>query len=89
MCSPARSRRPVWLTSPRSSRANSATAAAVWGEDPIDITSTGNTSLRYDGTGAQWIQNWATPKVNGDTCYRAWVTFADGSTLEAFFKLKK
>ena len=59
------------------------------GEDPIDITSTGNTSLRYDGTGAQWIQNWATPKVNGDTCYRAWVTFADGSTLEAFFKLKK
>ncbi len=59
------------------------------GEDPIDITSTGNTSLRYDGTGGQWIQNWATPKVNGDTCYRAWVTFADGSTLEAFFKLKK
>jgi len=27
--------------------------------------------------------------VTGDSCYRAWVTLADGSTLEAFFKLKK
>jgi hypothetical protein len=59
------------------------------GDDPIDIVSTGNTSLRYDGTGGQWIQNWKTPSVNGDACYRAWVTFADGSSLEAFFKLRK
>jgi len=58
-------------------------------EDPVDFTTTGNTSLRYDTTAAQWIQNWATPKVNADTCYRAWVTFADGSSIEAFFKLKK
>jgi hypothetical protein len=37
----------------------------------------------------QWIQNWATPKVSQTTCYRTWVTFADGSSLEAFFQLTK
>jgi YDG domain-containing protein/Big-like domain-containing protein len=58
-------------------------------EDPVDFTTTGSTSLRYDGTAGQWIQNWKTPNVTGDSCYRAWVTLADGSTLEAFFKLKK
>jgi trimeric autotransporter adhesin len=58
-------------------------------DDPVDFTTTGSTSLRYDGTAGQWIQNWKTPNVSGDSCYRAWVTLADGSTLEAFFKLKK
>jgi hypothetical protein len=58
-------------------------------DDPVDITSTGGTTLRYDTTGLQWIQNWQTPKVNGDTCYRATVTFADSSSLSAFFKVKK
>jgi hypothetical protein len=58
-------------------------------DDPVDFTTTGNTNLRYDTTAMQWIQNWQTPKVNGDTCYRAYVTFADGSTIESFFKLKK
>jgi MBG domain (YGX type) len=59
------------------------------GEDPLEITTTGSTSLRYDGTAGQWIQNWKTPTANMETCYRAWVTFADGSSIEAFFKLKK
>jgi hypothetical protein len=59
------------------------------GEDVVEITTTGNTSLRYDTTAMQWIQNWKTPTANADTCYRAWVTFADGSSIEAFFKLKK
>jgi hypothetical protein len=59
------------------------------GDDPIDLTTTGGTTLRYDTTGMQWIQNWATPKVTADTCYRAWVTFADGSSIEAFFKLRR
>jgi hypothetical protein len=54
-----------------------------------DTTSTGQTTLRYDTTGMQWIENWATPKVTTTTCYRTWVTFADGSTLEAFFQLSK
>ena len=58
--------------------------------DPVDfVASTGQTTLRYDTTGKQWIENWATPKVAATTCYRTYVTFADGSTLEAFFQLSK
>jgi hypothetical protein len=58
--------------------------------DPVDYTTaTGQTILRYDTTGMQWIQNWATPKVSSTTCYRTYVTFADGSSLEAFFQLTK
>jgi hypothetical protein len=57
--------------------------------DPVDVTTTGGTTLRYDTTGMQWIQNWGTSKVNTTTCYRAIVTFADSSTLEAFFQLSK
>ena len=56
--------------------------------DPVDTTTTGNTSLRYDGTAGQWIQNWKTPSYSASaSCYRATVTFADKSTLSAFFKL--
>jgi len=58
-------------------------------EDLVEFTTTGNTTLRYDGTAGQWIQNWKTPTDNKESCYRAWVTFADGSSIEAFFKLKK
>jgi hypothetical protein len=54
-------------------------------EDSVDFVTTGNTTLRYDG--GQWIQNWKTP--GGTDCYRATAKFADGSTLSAFFKLKK
>jgi YDG domain len=57
--------------------------------DPVDFTSTETTSLRYDTTAKQWIQNWKTSKVTSDTCYRATVTFADGSSISAFFKLLK
>ena len=66
--------------------------AGAVGETRSRSSPTGGTTLRYDGTpgsGGQWIQNWKTPKVSGETCYRAWVTFADGSSLEAFFKLRK
>jgi hypothetical protein len=63
----------------------------VTDSDPVDFTTTaaGSTVLRYDATGMQWIYNWATPKVTQTTCYRTWVAFADGSTLEAFFQLSK
>ncbi len=59
--------------------------------DPVDytITATGSTTLRYDLTGMQWIYNWQTPKVTATTCYRTYVTFADGSSIEAFFQLSK
>ena len=56
-------------------------------EDAIEMTTTGGTSLRYDTTGAQFIQNWQTPKAAG-TCYVATATFVDGSKLSALFKLK-
>jgi hypothetical protein len=60
--------------------------------DPVDFTTTETTSLRYSGTpgvDGQFIQNWKTSKVAAETCYRTAVTFADGSSIYAFFKLLK
>jgi hypothetical protein len=55
--------------------------------DEIEVTTTGGTSLRYDATGGQFIQNWQTPRQAG-ACYRVTMTTQDGSFLVAFFKLK-
>jgi hypothetical protein len=55
----------------------------------VDFTTTGSTSLRYDTTAGQFIQNWQTPKVMKDTCYRTIVTFQDGTSIHAFFKVRK
>jgi hypothetical protein len=55
--------------------------------DEIEITSTGGTSLRYDATGGQFIQNWQTPRAAG-SCYRVTMTTDDGSSLVALFRLK-
>jgi hypothetical protein len=49
--------------------------------------STGGTSLRYDSTAGQFIQNWQTPKKPG-TCYTTTMTTQDGSTISANFILK-
>ena len=73
-----------------SARINCQAARAATRNDEIPLIdlSTGATELRYDGT--QFIQNWKTPKVGGaDLCYRAVVTAKDGSTITAFFKVKK
>ncbi len=59
-------------------------AAAV---DEIEIVSTGGTTLRYDATGGQFIQNWATPRTPG-ACYVVTMTALDGSQITANFKLK-
>ena len=56
-------------------------------EDAIEITSTGGTSLRYDATAGQYIQNWKTPTGAGN-CYAATMTAADGSSITALFKTK-
>jgi hypothetical protein len=59
-------------------------------DDAVDyFTTTGATSLRYDGAGGQFIQNWKTPSVGTDTCYRVNVKFVDGSAIYSFFKLRK
>jgi hypothetical protein len=55
--------------------------------DEIEFTATGGTSLRYDSTGGQFINNWKTPSQPG-TCWRVTMTTDDGSSLAAFFKLK-
>jgi hypothetical protein len=55
--------------------------------DEIELGTAGGTSLRYDTTGGQPIQNWATPKRPG-TCYQAVMTAQDGSTISANFILR-
>lgn len=55
-------------------------------EDPVEITTTGGTSLRYDSAAGQFVQNWQTPKATG--CYRVTVGTQDGSSISADFKLK-
>jgi hypothetical protein len=55
--------------------------------DDIELTATGGTSLRYDTTGGQFIYNWQTPRIAG-ACYKVTVSFIDGSSLSAYFKLK-
>jgi hypothetical protein len=55
--------------------------------DPVDVTTTGGTVLRYDTTSGQFIQNWQTPKKAG-TCWVVVMTTQDGSTLSADFLLK-
>jgi hypothetical protein len=54
--------------------------------DEIEILSTGGTSLRYDTTGGQFIQNWKTP--TGAGCYSVKMTAVDGSTITALFKTR-
>ncbi|MEY2515292.1 MAG: hypothetical protein QOJ89_2650 [bacterium] len=68
----------------RQTKVNCTTTAVL---DDIEIVSTGGTALRYDTTGAQFIQNWQTPKLAGN-CYVATVTFIDGQSISANFKLK-
>ncbi len=56
-------------------------------EDAIETTTTGSTSLRYDTTSGQFVYNWKTPTSAGSS-YSVTATFADGSTITAYFKLK-
>ncbi|WP_377645149.1 HYR domain-containing protein [Oryzobacter terrae] len=56
-------------------------------QDELEIVSTGGTSLRYDTSGGQFIQNWQTPKTVG-ACYKVTMTTQDASTITAYFRLK-
>ncbi|MFW5470292.1 PxKF domain-containing protein [Knoellia sp. CPCC 206435] len=55
--------------------------------DDVELVTTGATSLRYDATGGQFIQNWQTPK-NAGACYTVTMKTDDGSAISANFKLK-
>jgi hypothetical protein len=57
-------------------------------EDAVEVTSTGGTSLRYDATGGQFIQNWKTPTGQAGSCFQATMTTQDGGTINALFKMK-
>jgi hypothetical protein len=82
---------PTELTSTSAVKSFTQTTVACPGAsaalEPIDFVTTGGTSLRYDTTGGQFIQNWATPKKPG-TCYVTTMTAQDGSTISANFMLK-
>jgi hypothetical protein len=55
--------------------------------DDIETVATGQTVLRYDSTGGQFVYNWKTPSTAGK-CYRVTMAADDGSSLVAYFKLK-
>lgn len=55
--------------------------------DAIETTTSGSTGLRYDETASQFVYNWKAPKATG-SCYAVTATTADGSSTEAFFKLR-
>ncbi len=55
-----------------------------------ELSTAGLTSLRYDtADGGQFIQNWKTSTVSGDTCYRVALTTTDKSVIYTFVRLRK
>jgi hypothetical protein len=60
--------------------------------EPVEFETSGATVLRYDGvagSGGQFIQNWKTPTVRSEQCFRVELLFRDQSVLYTFVKLKK
>jgi hypothetical protein len=57
-------------------------------EEPLELNTTGNTSLRYDAQAGQFIQNWKTPNSSGSCYIVRMTTTGDGGSLTAQFKLK-
>jgi len=55
--------------------------------DEIELTTTGNTTLRYDVDSGQFVYNWKTPRSPGK-CYRVTLITDDGTALHAYFKFK-
>jgi hypothetical protein len=67
--------------------AQKVTCDSTLGSDSVETTSTLATTLRYDTTGGQFIQNWKTPSGAGN-CFRVTMTAKDGTAISALFKTK-
>ena len=71
-----------------STKLSSCSATAV--NDLIEeLVNAGSSSLRYEATDHQFIQNWKTSSVSSDTCYRVALTANDGTSIHTFVKLRK
>lgn len=62
------------------------TAVETESVDAIEFTTTGGTSLRYDMTEGQFVQNWKTPTGSG--CYATTMTLLGQPTLVAYFQTR-
>jgi hypothetical protein len=71
----------------RSVRAQASACSAGAPQDEIEVTSTGETAMRYDATDGAFIYNWKTPKLPG-SCLDVIVQTLDGSTIVAHFRLR-
>ena len=56
-------------------------------EDTIETLTSGNSILRYDSTAMQFVYNWQTYR-QPNTCWQLIVSFTDGTSKSANFKLK-
>jgi len=55
----------------------------------MEVTETsGNSGLRYDTSGSQYIYNWKTDKAMAGNCYVLILTLYDSNEYRAYFKLK-
>jgi hypothetical protein len=71
-----------------SAKLGTCTAGAA--NDPVEeLASAGSTTLRYDTTEKQFLQNWKTPSVSAESCYRVALTLRDGSAIYTFVKLRR
>jgi hypothetical protein len=54
-------------------------------QDAVEVTTTGNTELRYDAAAGQFVFNWKTPGER-NLCYRVDLSTTDGATVTALFR---
>jgi hypothetical protein len=71
----------------QSLRAKAVSCSTSSPQDEIEVTSTGDTVLRYDDVAGTFVYNWKTPKLPG-SCLDVSVQTIDGSMITARFRLR-